>query len=1632
MENNNDKAIRLIDYLTELARLRTKIIRDINEYQNVLWLHEIPRNQKYCFTQAWGPNEEYDQDIWIEIKKYKEPTLGDIPEICEEWVDESSLYNIEEMPELLKSIPIQEEIENPDADSNNPDDKKYITVTKTLELKDHPAVSQAWDVFVLQKWIPWSDLHRKWQAVQRVYARLFAIYQEQLRLGEEYELVLDIGFLIWKTPSGQIVRRHLIASKANLTFEAKLGKFTIMPALDGAQIAVELDMLDIGQQPLNASRIEKDLQLSSSDNPWDRIAIDAALTALANSLSDKGEGEYYPNTIDFPDSKAQPKPIVYYAPALILRKRSVKGLQQILQTMKESIKNGEEIPFLFRDICESLEQAQEDMESKELHLKDFPIYFPKAANEEQRQIVYKLQTTSGILVQGPPGTGKSHTIANLICHLLATGKRVLVTAKTPRALQVLHDKLPPEVQPLCISLLGNSIDEQRSLEESVSGILSKQDNWKDYIADKEIESLTASIDALRKEKSETDYYIRTICEKETFEHTLVTGNYRGTAAKIAIRLQKEATDFNWFQDRIKYEMEMPFSSDNFMKLYSELSLCNQENIPELGMAIPSLEKDLPPIEIFQDLMQKFSYLKERLSSNESLPDSEHCSFIESKDNETIQMVIDSIVNLITTVETIQKMPMPWIKKAIHDVLSDKTTLWKNLLKLLSKYLPGLKERTEKIHAYSLTAPQDVNRKKLLHDAQLLKEHLEKGGSLGNIFFKPKIVRECKYVLDDVKINGLSCKRPEILKNLIEYLEAKQIIEDAWKLFENIEEKKTGPLLMQVSELIELQEALQRIVTLHETFNITKITISKIQGLGEPVWHDFDALRELINSCKRALLKKEFNQIDEKTRYHRNKIELFANQRNSHPISRKILSAMKEGQVELFSRLISEVEELQNKLKRIRCFKDNFEKLSDVAPILAKSLSSEPNNMSWEERIKNIEKAWAWRRASSWMEDFIKKDDLESLERRSRQIEDEINKKIATLSSTLAWQYCFDRLKSNPDHRRHLLGWQQEIKKLGKGTGKHAPKHRRNAQEHLNQCKESVSAWVMPLHKVYDTVKAAPCIFDTIIVDEASQCGPEALPLMYLAKQVVVVGDDNQISPEAVGLDRDQVEDLMKKYLYDFKHSDSFDAESSLFDHAKRRFNNRIVLREHFRCMPEIIRFSNDLCYHATPLIPLRQYPPNRLEPIKNVLVTEGYREGYGSMVINRPEAETIVDTIMQCCSDDQYNGKTMGVIILQGDAQATIIEDMLLKELGAEEIEKRRLICGKPYSFQGDERHVVFLSMVAAPNETIGALAQPADQRRFNVAASRAQDQMWLFHSVTKNDLSSFCLRRRLLDYFENPISTIDKGIGIDLDELRMKAYKTNRLIEKPPHLFDSWFEVDVALQIAARGYRVIPQYKVLENKRIDLMVEGAKTRLAVECDGDYWHSGIEQREKDMERQRMLERCGLKFHRILESSFYANQHGTLESLWEALKYQGIHPIWAEPSAAEIEEKEAADTKDEYDKEDFDVFEKPLFRQKQNKKPENLLFGSANKISPPTNIQEALKLKIVQLQQAIIETLKKRPNNSCVKDALPTFILQEWQIITRGAPRELFNKRVNRVLKKLAEESTVEIYKSKNIRVRLLT
>jgi len=1627
--DSTSRALKLIDYLTELTRLRSKIVRDINEFRSVLWLHEIPQDRNHCFARGLGPNEEHDKDIWIEIAKYDEPVLDEVPDICKKWVNYSTLYNTEDLPELLSSIVIQIPSKDPDARPDDLHEKNPVLVTKTFKLEDYPKIMEAWDGFVETRWVSWADLHLKWQEVQNVYSKLFSIYQEQQKCGEKYDLVMGFGFLTWKTPTGHRVRRHLVTTHATLSFEADLGKFTVAPAIDRPQLSTELDMLDIQQRPFNVGQKINEELLLAEDDPWDRSTIDPALFALANLISKQGDGEYHPKNFKSQENNVNARPNVDYAPALILRKRSSRGLEQTLKGIRDQIEAGGSAPAIFKDLYEE-EIIQKSSSQEKSHIpKDPTIYFPKPSNKEQRKILEKLEISSGVLVQGPPGTGKSHTIANLISHLLATGQRVLVTAKTPRALQVLHDKLPTDLKPLCLNLIGNGVEEQKSLETSVSGLLAKRDAWNEERAIEKSEMLTNSIRQAKSEKAEIEYQLRAIREKDTFQHSIIDGSYSGTAAKIALDIRKESEYYSWFKDKIRLNDKIPLTSEEILKLRSTFCDFTPEMYAEAQMEVPKPGIDLPTLDTFKDLISHYFETKSRLSSKKQLVASPLGRILEKTALTNVQNIIGSTSDLMVAIESIVGRSMPWIKESVCDMLTDNGGSWKELLSVLSETLEGLQERARKIDIQSVTISNKFDKGKLLQDAKMLKKHFDAGGKIGWGLFKPKPIREHRYIIEEVKINNHPCNSIECLEMLIEHLEVEQSVEYAWKLWEEKNPKNTGPIFMQVAELQGLEEVLRGVVGLEKYLQIAKSSIDSIQGISVQTLHDLVEIKRLIGTCQAIISKDNYDKAENLMNNHIIKINSFANRPNTHPVAKKALAAFKQGKAEGYEKILFEIAYIQKASETSRWAKNTLEKLSSVAPVLAHELSGNPEDPIWEKRLENLDKAWSWKRANAWLYQFVNEGELGSLGRRLTQLEDRIRRDISELASIKAFGAFFT--KTDNSHERHLVGWQQAINKRGKGFGRHAVTYRRNAQKHLSKCTGVVPAWIMPLHRVYETVKPEPGIFDVIIVDEASQCGPEALPLTYLAKRLIVVGDEHQISPEAVAVEKDQVFSLMNEHLNAFDHADSFEPSSSLFDHAKRRFGNRIVLREHFRCMPEIIRFSNDLFYSATPLIPLRQYPPERLEPLKCVHVPKGYREGSNVKAINRPEAGALVEAVMQCCSDDRYENKTMGVIVLQGYAQAELIESMLLERLGAEKMHQRRLICGNPYSFQGDERHVIFLSMVAA-KEGIGSLAGQAAQRRFNVAASRAQDQMWLFHTATRNDLGQSCIRRKLLEFFEEPHTVVIPGIDKDIKDLQIKAKTANRQVEKAPKPFESWFELDVALRIVSRGFRVVPQYPVIDNMRIDLVVEGTKTRLAVECDGDYWH-GADQYGEDMERQRRLERCGWHFHRIRGCLFNANPEKELEKLWQVLESRGIRPVTKISNSEEIEENDSEQIDHQHHKQAVFNFLNAEMSQKTetpiSERQTNNDQGLQNS-SRPKNIQEALSMKPAQLKTIIIDILAARPNKSCVKDALPRLVLKNLQLISRGRPRDQFRRKINKSLKYLESKAVIRIYQCKNIRVKL--
>jgi very-short-patch-repair endonuclease len=1439
-------AIRIFTYLKELAQLRTKVVRDCKEYEDLMWFNDIPKEQG-CYSIAWGSKaEEYD-DIWVEIRKMKEPPCPRPPSICTDWIVPAELLNIDQPPTVKEKIPKQ------DPNGN----------LVYLHLNDNPEVEKAWRKYFKESWQPWVETHKRWESVQAIYGKLFNIYQQQKRLGEAYELLLGLGLLVWITKSGQRVRRHILVSQANILFDANKGIIRVGPSADGSKLILEVDMLEPSERPV--PDLERDFEKilgEVSEMPWDRTLVEPIIRGFVNAIDERGlyEGSLEPAK-DFKQAA-----YASYAPALILRKRTSRNLVTSFNNILQQLKKNNRVPFNIRRICQITDdsdrsKALENAQSQEDNFEE--ILFPLPSNEEQLEIAKRLSSHRSLLVQGPPGTGKSHTIANLICNLLAYGNRVLVTSQTPRALRVLAQKIPKEVSALCVSVLGNDIASLNNLEASAQQITETLTHWSDQESKSVINRLEGELYKLKKRKAEVEVKLRELREIETYKFSVAGGAYSGTAQTIAKRLAEESSEHAWFLDKIDDKVLIPFDSDSFQKLLKAYRDLPKVKVEELSRPMVKVE-DLPTVDRLLSLINLEQELYVILKKYGAIKSEAICSILmnaEKSDRENLKQTLNDLSMFLEKLRTEESA---WVSQSINEMLSGRAQFWRNLYDHTKKHLEDISNKVKKVESLSVSLPEDKRHDQMLADSEDLLSHLNSGGGLGWWIFRKDVVKRTIYLTKNVRINGHPCKGRLLLSSLRDYLSVNRVLEILWNSWNKLINRVKDTQARQISELSVSLEVLANALKITGYLNQAKESVKRIKGLPEPPWHNEGAIGNMIEVLRGVEAQIAYDGIEAAIADIQKLLKLKMVEPNSHPINRDILNALNNRDIGAYAGALDKLKQLGEQRSQLNERNRLHSQLKSVAPKLTKILAETAVDPVWDKRIERIETAWQWAQADAWLSGFFEEHQLPKLETELDSLESSMRKATAELAAAKAWRHCFERITE--DQRVHLMAYVKAIKKIGKGTGRHAAKHRRDAQSNLEKCRGVIPAWVMPFYRAVETISPSPEMFDVVIIDEASQSGPESILLFYLAKKCIIVGDDQQISPDAVGIDQDDVNLLISRHLLDVPVPESFDVNSSLFSQGEIRFGNRIILREHFRCMPEIIRFSNELCYPHTPLVPLRQYPPERLEPIVTVPVANGFREG-GAAAINRPEAETVAEAIQECCKKRSYAGRSMGVISLQGEAQARLIGKLLMDKIGAEEIERRALICGDAYDFQGDERDIIFLSMVAAPNERIGALVKESDKRRFNVAVSRARDQVWVFYSATLNDLNPECMRYKLLSYCIE-----HKPIETPVDET----------------VFESQFEHDVYTSIKARGFKVIPQYRVA-NYKIDLVVEGLKSRLAVECDGDEWH-GPEVFEKDMYRQRILERCGWIFFRISGGEYYRNPEKVLEKLWPKLEGLEIKPF----------------------------------------------------------------------------------------------------------------------------------------------
>ena len=1434
----SDRAHRLFLYLRDLVRVRSKSVRDLDVYERVLWLKDLPSG-RFGWSIFTDNDQTSDSEAWFEVARIQLPEAPTPPDVIANWVNMKSVHlaSLEE-PGLIK-----------------PDDSEQ-------EIPEQ--VHQTYKEYLDDLWLPWQKEYSSKKPYFDFYTDLFEMGKRRQALGEIFEIVMGFGFLTW-IRNDMSIKRHVITTPTELVVDGATGNIEVRPSTEGRN-RLELDMLD----PPDQGRPNVVRELGEIIENSDPLQLsDKAKSVCSRWINyTNSKGTFDPTMV--PQSPTEVIAVTL-SPALILRRRDQRYLADLLDSIAGQIKSEDAIPESIHRIVgyEPVKTEEEITGQEEPALVDPEVYFPLPSNEEQRKILDTMQQTC-VVVQGPPGTGKSHTIVNLLSHLLAQGKRVLVTSHTERALRVLRDKLPETIQPLCISLLGSDRQSIRDLESAVGIISDRRSEWSFLLSDNRIEELRKSLVRIRSQYTKNRKKMFDIREQDIDRISL--GNYNGTIQKIAKKLYIEEDRLSWIPDTNLSETPSISNEEfrSFLDLYWELP-DDLETRAIANLKLPS-SSDILSAEEIRILFDSESYYLHKWT--ESVSRFGH--WINELDNMSEEIILKIINRIKIYKEEIDHLQQKanlarWLADAIPETIYGLGTVWQVRYDELKLYHNHLELALGKLGKSKVSIYGDIAIHLLESGTYELMNYLQSGKRIRLGILSRGAARRNKQLLENVKVDGEvpdSIPKLQLLENHLTVEKNLQKIEHIWNNW--LSPLKDSDFEHRKAYYDDYLYLLKKVLNLPILLQDWKSDFHKVDKVPSSTnWDNTLYLNEIMDALQAVIDSRSSTVIFERIFNYSRFLKSFSKKNiNSHSILEPLINTIVNRDIKSYKIELESLKNMREFIQKIR-LKQNLLSKMDQLPILLGFLPTKPDQ-TWINRSNELDKAWSWRYADTKLRKMLNsKPHL--LKKKMENMQKQELDTLLDLATELAWTKMFENLSSEQDMA--LRAWAKAIKRIGRGTGKYAEQHRRTARKYMKIAQTSIPAWIMPTYRVAESIEADPGLFDVIIVDEASQSGVESLFLFYLGKKLVIVGDDQQIAPDSVGINQTEVMRLQDQYLEGMPFNELFDSTSSLFDQADIRFGNRIVLREHFRCMPEIIEFSNKIAYPQTKLWPLRQYGMDRLEPIKTVYLEHGYRENQ-SQAINKPEAEEIVARIQRICSDSKYDGKTIGVISLQGRPQAQYIGRLLIERLGPQTLEERLLTCGDSYAFQGDERHIIFLSMVAAVNRRIGSLSTEQAKRRFNVAASRAQDQVWLVHSVLPADLGPTDMRKEMLEYYRDPnIEHWKELLSLDAS-----------VLNEP---FESRFEQDIYICLRERGFRVEPQFRVGQY-RIDLVIHGSSTKLAVECDGDQWH-GPEQWDNDLIRQRRLERSGWEFLRIRGSHYYRDPGDALQQVWKKCKELGITP-----------------------------------------------------------------------------------------------------------------------------------------------
>jgi very-short-patch-repair endonuclease len=1440
---------QVFSYLRAFAEGRAPVVRTLADVPDKLRLRDLPEHASVrlgVVTLGAGPPTTEP------LLRVRRPTLEPAPrppEVLLGWV----MHGWEEPDGRLAVWQVRRRVPRPG---------EHLLAEAFADDPRRPAALTEWS----RAWKQWAAAERPARQAMRVFEQLYALHADVERQGERIELVLADGRLTWTPPGGGPIDHPVLLQRVDLIFDPDVPEFRVVDADRLPELYLPLLMSGGALPGDKLNELQHALE-EGGYHPLAREETSAFLRRLVSLLGPSGK-------LVEDDAKHPDGPVIARDLWLLARSRAA-GFAAAFDRVLEDIEHGAKLPTALTRIVgieparprEATPGALADLAGAPLD-----VLLSKPANAEQIDIVRALERHEAVLVQGPPGTGKTHTIANLIGHLVAQGKRVLVTSHATKALRMVREHIVEELRSLSVAVLDNDLDGRAQLEHAVRGIVHRLSTSTEERLRAEVASLVAERAALAGEIERMQDDLRAARENEYLP--IRVGKDEMSPAEAARFVGQNAHRLGLLPGPIPPGAALPLTESELRELYETNDLVSADEERELALGLPG-EAELPTPEQFEGDLNRIGVGKRAEPDRywKAAPDAAHAAPLDSV-HQAIEQLAADLGGLAS-----------WQRRlvAAGHAGGAEEKVWRDLAERVERAAALWREGHPLLLEHAPVIEPALSRKEVRAALVEMQSHVGVGklktGGLSLLFRG-----QWKTVLEGCRTAAGPPTDGAQLAALVALAEIEDARADLAARWARLAEPAGLPAFAQLPDppeptLVEYARQFDRLLALWPRRwrpveeQLDALGFRRVEFRADEIARaapspPFDSDAALLGGPLPAAIARRREAVSRLDTLRRWKAMAEDLGRHAAAACRALGQAVGALDAHAYRKQYARLQEAWRQRVTMERRRALLRKLAAAAPGWAAAVEGRIGHHGSPFAPRDLAEAWRWRQLEQELERRIARDETALAARLENHLE-QLRRTTVELCDRKAWLEQLRR--TDLEARQALMGWADTQQQIGRGTGARTPELQVKARELLSRARAAVPVWIMPLSRVVESFDPRHGRFDVVVIDEASQCDLTALFAVYLGEQVLIVGDHEQVSPAAASEPADTGA-LIGQFLEGIPNSHLYDGQTSVYDLARQSFGGTIALREHFRCVPDIIEFSNQLSYGGE-IRPLRDPNTGRRPHLVEYRVSQAFAP-LRRLQINEAEARVVAALVAATVAVPEYDGKTFGAISLLGDEQARRIAELVQALVPVDELVRRRFVAGNPGQFQGDERDVIFLSMVDSPTGTVLPLQdRPTWKQRYNVAASRARDQLWLVHCLDpRRDVHPSDLRRRLIEHVRTPPATGQpRGTSA-------------------PRRTPSALEQAVFQALVREGFR--PEVQVpVGGYRIDMVVSDGRHQVALECDGDRFQA-LDRIPEEMAKQAVLERVGWRFRRIRASRYYRDPDGTVEGVCKDLRRLGVEPMRA--------------------------------------------------------------------------------------------------------------------------------------------